>query len=327
MRWWWVVLLGVLGAAAWSPVKADPESALEGFSLHRLHYDGRERSYYLRLPPGYQPSRRYPLLVLLHGGGGSAAQALRHYPLRLVTDREGVILVAPDGTGPLASRQALKTWNVGFGFGYAKRHQVDDLGFLRALLLELRQKVAVDQRRVFLTGMSNGGILCHQFAARHSDLVAGIAPVVATVGGRAVDQPAMVMPSPPSQPVDVIMFCGALDRSIPLKGGWQTKHAERHPVEVLSAEESAQFWVRHNGCHPTPEVVEYPEQRVTRKIWSGGRDGRRVVLIILHDQGHAWPGARPSGRRVADPPSTTLSAHEVLWEFFRGQQPAVSPRP
>jgi polyhydroxybutyrate depolymerase len=278
-----------------------------------------KRNYYIHFPPDYNPQRPLPLVVLLHGGGGSAPQALQHYPLKEVADRHGFILAAPNGTGPVR-REILRTWNVHFGFGYAQRKKVDDIGFVRSLILQIRKEEAVDPSKVYLTGLSNGAILCHFAAAAHSDLVAGIAPVVGTVGGRSDPTQAWIYPAIPKKPVDVILFNGELDQSIPLQGGVQKKHAEKQPREVVSAQASADFWVKANGCNPKPTIDRLPQQKATRTTWSGGRDGTRVVLYVLHNQGHAWPGGS-AARSVADPPSQVLKAHEVLWDFFRSRPP------
>lgn len=294
-------------------------TAPEGFERHTLTHDGVERSYYVRFPPGYDKAKSYPMILLLHGGGGGAPQALRSYPLAEVTDREGAILVAPNGTGRM-QREIGRTWNVEFGFGPAQRNKVDDTGFLRALILHLEKTLAVDRSRVYLTGLSNGGILCHWMAARHSDLIRGIAPVVGTLGGRDPAEKEMRLPPVPTEPVDVVMFCGELDKSLPPAGGLQVRHAESEPKVVLSALESAEFWAKHNGCSMTPQVQQLPDQKATRTTWTGGREGTEVVLYLLHNQGHAWPGGNKPNRRAADPPSPLLKAHEVMWKFFQRQR-------
>lgn len=301
--------------AAWSGPRLDRAA----YTRETIVHEGRERSYYVHLPPAARDGKRVPLLILLHGGGGGAAQALTDYPLLPIADREGFALVAPNGTGPF-SGEMLRTWKVGFGYGYAQRNRVDDNGFIRALVTHLRQTLPIDPSRVYLTGLSNGAILCHFAGAANADLIAGIAPVVGTAGGRDGASGALTWPVRPARPVDVIMFNGALDEHVPLDGGWSKKHADRQARFMASAQETARFWVDANGCAPTPKVEELPVQQATRYTWSGGRKGTRVVLYVLHNQGHAWPGGKPA-RIVADQPSPLLDAGEVLWTFFSSRKP------
>lgn len=282
-----------------------------------LKYGGTERSYYVHLPNRTTPGKSLPLVILLHGGGGGAGQALENYPLTPVADREGFVLVAPNGTGPFR-RELLRTWNVGWGFGYAQRNRVDDAGFLRALILQLEKDYPIDAGRVYLTGLSNGAILSHYAGAANSDLIAGIAPVVGCAGGGETAQ--LTYPVQPQKPLNVIMFNGALDEHMPLQGGKQILHSEDQARYVSSAQQSAQFWVKANGCNPQPKVEQLPEQKATRYTWSGGKQKTRVVLWVLHNQGHAWPGGS-APRSVADQPSPLVKAHEVLWRFFSESTP------
>lgn len=278
-----------------------------------LQYGGTERTYYVHLPPASRQQKSMPLLILLHGGGGGAPQALENYPLGPVADREGFLLVTPNGSGPLPRRELLRTWNVGWGFGYAQQNHIDDVGFLRALIVQLKNDYPIDSQKVYLTGLSNGAILCHYAGAANSDLLAGIAPVVGCAGGGETAD--LTYPTAPKHPLNVIMFNGELDQHVPLQGGKQKLHTEKQARYVCSARQSAEFWVKSNGCKPDPEVEELSEQKATRYTWSGGKQNTRVVLWVLHNQGHAWPGGT-SPRAVADQPSPLVNAHEELWKFF-----------
>jgi len=301
----WLLALSVL---LW----CQPISAEETRKV--LHYQGLERSYLVHSPPDWDGKKPLPLVILLHGGGGGAQQALKSYPLGPVADREGFLLVAPNGTGPLP-REILRTWNVGWGFGYAQRKHIDDVGFVRALILQLEKDYPVDAARVYLSGLSNGAILCHYAGAANSDLVTGIAPVVGCAGGG--ESAELTYPQAPRRPLNVIMFNGGQDQHIPLKGGAQQKHAEGQARTVCSAQNSAQFWVKANGCKPTPSVEELSDQKATRYTWTGGRNNTRVVLWVLHNQGHAWPGGQ-APRASSDQPTQLVKAHEELWRFFSG---------
>lgn len=310
-----VVALAVTVGVAKARPALDPAQ----YTRHTLSHGGVERAYYVHVPSGHPASHPLPVLILLHGGGGSAAQALTDYPLLPISDREGFLLVAPNGSGPLPAEKLL-TFNSGFGFGYAHNHHVDDTGFIRALITELARTYHIDRRRVYLTGMSNGAVLCHYAAGANADLIAGIAPVVGTAGGSDSDRTPLTWPARPTRALDVILFNGALDQHIPLEGGWQKKHADRTPHFIASAQQTARFWVEANGCPPTPKVEEMPRQQATRYTWSGGRDGTRVVLYVLHNQGHAWPGGR-GARIVVDTPSPLLDAGQVMWDFFKARTP------
>jgi polyhydroxybutyrate depolymerase len=311
-RLWIVVCCVFFGLFLRVRARQDLDPAV--YSRKTMQLSGYERSYYVHLPPQYSAGKKLPMMLLFHGGGGGAPQALESYPLLEVADREGFILVAPNGTGRF-SRELLRTWNVGFGFGYAQKNKVDDVGFVRSLILQLEKDYAVDPDRVYLTGLSNGAILSHWAGAANSDLVRGICPVVGTVAGREQGQGEMLYPVQPQKPVDVLLFNGDLDKNLPAQGGEQIKHTEGEPRVIASARESAEFWVKANHCNPKPVVEELSAQAATRYSWSGGTNGSRVVLYLLHNQGHAWPGGK-TPRAVADKPSQLIKAHDVMWDFF-----------
>lgn len=316
----WLALVWTLSLGVWPSPPPDPRL----YRRSGMQFEGRTRSYYVHTPPQYNGRQKLPLVILFHGGGGGAPQALDCYPLQPVADQAGFILVAPNGTGP-RPEEAQRSWNVGFGFGYAQQHQVNDVGFVRALILKLEKDYCVDPRSVYLTGLSNGAILCHQAGAAHADLVTGIAPVSGTVAGCSSAREAMQYPPPPTRPLQVILFHGDLDRHFPSKGGAQQRHAPGKVRSVASARESALFWVRANHCRSKPRIEELPEQEATRYTWEGGQKGTCVVLYLLHNQGHAWPGGKPP-RPVSDTPSRLLQAHQIMWDFFASRSLSRSDR-
>jgi polyhydroxybutyrate depolymerase len=278
-----------------------------------LVHDGLERSYILHLPPQYDGHTPLPLVLAFHGGGGNARQLLESSGLAATADREGFILVAPNGTGRF--REHLLTWNVGFGFGYAMRHHIDDIGFVRQLLDTLESGLGIDRRRVYATGISNGGIFCHFLAASLSERIAAIAPIVACVGGRRTESGPMIMPPQPASPVAVIAFNGALDKHIPYTGGWQIDSFGK-PVFVTSADTMHAFWGRANHCQGPPVTGDHSADQYKVITFSQGCRGSEVVQYLILDQGHAWPGGSKP-RFFADAPSTHVSADDVMWAFFK----------
>jgi polyhydroxybutyrate depolymerase len=227
--------------------------------------------------------------------------------------REGWVLVAPAGSGRF---ERILTWNVGFGFGHAMAARVDDVGFVSRLLDALMAAYRIDPERIFATGISNGGILCHLLAGHMSERIAAIAPIVATAGGRLRGGTEWLHPPAPRRPVSVVALNGALDFSIPLAGGIQQRSIVA-PVEVWSARQTVNFWVGHNRCRPEPVVERDEAARFERWTHAGGTAGSdEVVQYVLLDQGHAWPGGS-RGYRLGDEPTRLVSANAVMFEFFK----------
>lgn len=290
------------------------ETARAEITRKSIEYAGSSRHYLISIPPNYSLKRRYPLLLVFHGGGGNPGQVLQTSDIVKRAAKENWILVAPAGSGPFANR--LLTWNVGFGFGYAMRNYVDDIGFVGYLLGLLKSNYSIDARRIYATGISNGGILCHLLAAELSDQIAAIAPIVATAGGRAREQTQWTVPRTPKQPVSIIAFNGALDQRVPEQGGWQKKATGHNRVEMWSVKQTIGFWVQHDRCNDTPTVQTNGPKQYRRVTYSACRAGSEVVQYLLLNQGHAWPGGK-KGYWRADEPSRLISANELMFAFFK----------
>ena len=278
-----------------------------------LIHDGIHRTYILHIPPQYDPQKAFPLVLLFHGGTGNAKQALDNYGLVEKANREGFVLVAPNGTGRL--KKIMLTWNVGFGFGYAMRHNIDDIGFARKLITEIEDTISIDPQRIFATGISNGGILCHFLAAELSDRIAAIAPVVATIGGKKSIDEQYILPPRPKEAVSVIAFNGLLDERIPYSGGIQKKSVGK-PVWVKSAQETQAFWVVVDHCTSRPRIEVNKNDEYEKITYGRCINDSEVIQYLIINQGHAWPGGKKP-RLGADTPSKTVNATDLMWEFFQ----------
>jgi polyhydroxybutyrate depolymerase len=194
-------------------IKGDLESRCESLS-----FDGRVRTYRVYAPPGlHQPA---PLLFVLHGGGGSGSnmELMTHRDFNRVADRDGVLVVYPDGVG--------RNWNDGRSDvrSEAMQKNVDDVGFLRALVRTLSARYRVDAKRVYSTGISNGGFMSLRLACDAADVFTAVAPVAANL---SVD---LGPRCKPSRPVSVAMLNGTEDPLVPWGGGtvglWGVKRGE-----------------------------------------------------------------------------------------------------
>ncbi|MET0349080.1 MAG: PHB depolymerase family esterase [Rhizobacter sp.] len=288
------IATGLLIASPFLAAAADSRS---------LVHDGLERHYTVRMPD--RPAgERLPLVLVLHGGAGNAENIEATTGFTDKARREGFIVVYPEGTGRFAHR--LLAWNATHCCGPAMTGRVDDVGFIRALLDKLSAELPVDTRRVYATGMSNGGMMVHRLGIALPDRFAAIAPVVATVFG---DEPR------PASPVAALMVNGALDTSVPPAGGPPggrvTSAWDGTPTRPARAQ--GDFWAAANGCAPAPDSsVSGTVNRMRYRC----EPGREVEVLLVGDNGHAWPGGAPGSLR-GDRPSRTFDATDAIWAFFQ----------
>jgi polyhydroxybutyrate depolymerase len=249
---------------------------------------GLDRSYRLYVPAGLPAVA--PLVVMLHGGFGSAEQAERAYGWNQLADREKFVVVYPDGVG--------RAWNAGGGCcGRPAREGLDDVGFIGAVVDEVAANVPVDRARIYATGISNGGMMSYALACG-TDVFAAIGPDSAT----------QLDPCASPRPTSVVAIHGTADRMIRYDGepGVGVAHIDGPPVPEVNG-----FWRNVDRC-PAPAVTE--RGPVTTSV-ADCADGRGVTLITIAGAGHQWPGSQPV-REGADPPSDALDATTTLWAFF-----------
>ena len=263
----------------------------------------RMRTFRVHVPSGYRAGTAAPLVLMFHGGGGSGDQ-LEEKSSRMdaVADREGFIVVYPDGTG------LLRTWNAGSCCGPAVKQEIDDVGFTGALLDHLEDGLCVDRRRIYASGMSNGALLSHRLACEMADRIAAIAPVA------GVD---VTSTCTPSRPVPVMQIHGTEDKHVPWGGGTGCGLAE---VAFPSVPATVDAWRTRDHCSAARSP--YLEQGDGRCEMSRGcTGGSDVVLCAIQGGGHSWPGGEPKRGAFPCPgdgfQSRTFPASEVMWRFFK----------
>lgn len=274
-----------------------------GTSTRGLEVDGRERTYRLYRPSGVRLTEPVPLVVMLHGALGSGEQAESSYGWNAAADRGGFLVAYPDGLN--------RAWAVSPECcGAPARDGVDDAGFIVKLTEVLTSELPVDPDRVYVTGISNGGMLAYRLACQ-TRVFAAIAPVAATLLGECPDP----------QPVSLIHVHGDADRTVPYAGGpGRQINAGRgrlpSKVDGPPVPELVDRWRRVDGCGPLDEREEGAVTTATARC----PDGYGVTLITVAGAGHQWPGGtRPGAGRVLqlDPPSTELDATDTIWRFFQ----------
>lgn len=314
------ILGGLAGCSTPSPAPSwsTPQKTFlqPGDHLLALFHKGRERSYLLHIPPQVLSQQSLPVVLNFHGGRSHARQQQEYTNLDGLADQEGFYVVYPNGTGPLSSR--LLTWNAGTCCGYAHKHRVDDVGFIRFLLTDLDHYVSIDQTRIYATGLSNGGMMAYRLAAEASDLVAAIAPVAGTMAIPRIN---------PTYPVPVMHVHSLDDPRAPFDGGEAplfplTKQRVSHyPVEPQLRQ-----WIRKNGCDQDPmkgPVLQGPSgtpeafQTAQKISYLSCQTGTEVILWQLTGAGHVWPGGAPTPlQHFLGPASTLLPLNQEMWNFF-----------
>jgi polyhydroxybutyrate depolymerase len=266
-----------------------------------LRVGARERSYEIDLPARRESAQGLPVVIVFHGGGGSADSARRQSRMSVKGEAEGFIAVYPQGSGGIAGK--LKTWNAGTCCGYAMQQRIDEIAFVAALLDDLQATVAVERARVYATGLSNGGMMAYEVACALADRIAGIAVVAGEM--TALDR------CRPSRPVPVLVIHGSADRNLPIDGGVGAKAFAVH--EVRSVASAVDFWRRHDGC--SENARSEANGAVRRTSYSSCSGGSEVELVTIEGGGHSWPGGDRLARFL-DPPSTALDATGEVWRFF-----------
>ena len=179
-----------------------------------------------------------------------------------LADRENFIVMYPNGMGILGFFQH---WNVGHCCGKAALDHVDDVGFVAAAIEDLRVRLNIDPDRIYMVGFFNGGMLAYRFAVERSDLLAAVAPLAASIGGRpSAETPEWHIPDP-VQPLSMISFHGLADDDVPYEGGVSLHRGGTRTYWPV--EKSVEFWVRHNGCNPMATATRSNNGRVQIKSW------------------------------------------------------------
>ena len=269
-----------------------------------LSVGGLNRTYVVHVPEGHDHKAPMPVVLALHGATMNGPMMAWFSGLNRKADEAGFIVVYPNGTGRFSSF----TWNGGNCCGSAVQDKVDDVAFINALLDDLIGSYPIDTRRIYATGVSNGGVMAYRLAAELSGRIAAIAPVAGSLGTES---------SPPKRPVSVLHFHGTMDEFIPFLGGQGKKSITR--THYWPADRSIRMWVESNGCDENPKIELLSKTgddlTVTRKTYAAGKDGTEVVFVVIEGGGHTWPGMRSPSKTLGKS-ALNISANDLMWEFF-----------
>lgn len=238
------------------------------------------------------------LVVMLHGGYGSGQQAEKSYHWDDEATREGFVVAYPNGVKA--------SWNVGRCCGSAQANNVDDVGFLHALVSQLEQTDDADPARVYAVGMSNGAMMTYTWACRDPGELAGIGPVAGS----------LLTDCPHPHPITVVAIHGTDDENVPINGGVGAKSRTR--VDNPSLAQTLAPFIAADGCAPNP--TKHTARPVDQTVWTCA-NGVGVSTEIIEGAGHQWPGGAPPSKfgvnvQGIDPPSSAIDATDYLWQHL-----------
>ena len=288
---------------AWVPVgpASAQTAASSGTTLERsLSFDGMERTFRVHVPDTIAPASEYPALIVLHGGTGNGRQIERSSGFSDLADQFGFVAVYPDGTGLVNMRY---TWNADNCCGYAHRQNVDDVGFISALIDELVADYQVDPSRVSVTGFSNGAMMTFRLACELSGKIAAAAPYA---GALNTDSCAA------TKPVPMLIVNGDADQNVPVAGGLSPNAgvpAQNDRVDKPTAY-AVQTWVQIDGCSIPPDMEDSTASLITK--YSGCAEGTAVEQVLIHGWDHRWPS--PANGSPVDGAATDLGVRFPVFE-------------
>jgi polyhydroxybutyrate depolymerase len=271
-----------------------------------LSHGGETRRYRVHVPVGYAASRPTPMVLSLHGGGGNMDYQAddRYYGLIAKSESAGFIAVFPNGYSRLPSGR-FATWNAGICCGKARDENVDDVGFIREVVKQMKGRLNVDPDRIFANGMSNGGMMSYRLACEMPETFRAVAAVAGTDGTKSCN---------PAKPVSILHIHAKDDDRVLYNGGAGTPSQQM--ADFVSVPDTVAKWVRLNGCSTTPvRVLERPG--ATCDAYTGCRGGTEVKLCVTESGGHSWPGGVTV--RTGEPGSTAIDATDLIWEFYRSR--------
>jgi polyhydroxybutyrate depolymerase len=258
-----------------------------------MTFGGIARAYRIYIPASYQAGTAAPLVLNLHGYTSNNQQQEFYGDFRAIADTAGFILVHPNGT-PDASNSLF--WNAGFSAAGP-----DDTNFLLALVDTVARNYTINPKRIYSTGMSNGGIMSYYLACRTNRFAA-----IASVTGSMTR--ANYAACTPTKPTPVLEIHGTADATVPYSNSGT----------FVGIDSVVRYWAGINGCSLTPTVTNVANTVLTdgatavRYVYSGGANGRTVEHYKVVNGAHTWPGAPVTiGVTCMD-----FSASKEIWRFF-----------
>lgn len=299
-----------------------------------LVHDGLTRTYKVHASSLYNKTKSTPLIIALHGGGGNAENGPRYFGLNEKSDKEGFIVVYPEGSGKKILGKTFAAWNAGKCCGDALKNNVDDVGFINAMIEKLKTDFNLDEKRIYATGMSNGAQMTYRLACEISDKIAAIAPS----GSQGTFDNCQ-----PKRPVPILHIQGKTDPCSLYEGGvcgrcmaefWNEigVPVQYDDWECISIPSYIDGWRIRNGCSDKTNVT-FQNKGATCVTYQNCQQNTDVTLCTVDGLGHNWAGQTSYGVDACDRDpegkicrtwknkvgslNQDLVANDQIWDFFK----------
>ena len=275
-------------------------------------HKNKKRNYSIYIPVSYERHKPLPLVIVLHGGGGTGKgmeETLTLGEWNSLADKNGFVVVYPDGIQ--------KRWNDGRTdiHSYAHNQNIDDVGFISSLIDQLSFELNIDQQRIYATGISNGGMMSFRLACQLSHKIAAIAAVTASMSETFTYEP--------STPISVLIINGTDDPLVPYSGG-EIRFLRRTHGKVKSTDDTFSFWRKHNKCDRTSlrvnrfNKIDSDGTSVNHKVYGNCQQKTEVILYSIEGGGHTWPqGFQYLPEGLIGKTSQEIDATSTIWIFFK----------
>jgi polyhydroxybutyrate depolymerase len=267
------------------------------------------------VPSSHDLNKPLPIVIVLHGGGGTGQgmeELLTLGKWNSLADKNGFAVVYPDGIQ--------KRWNDGREdiHSYAHNQNIDDVGFISSIIDQLSNEISIDQQRIYVTGISNGGMMSYRLACQLSHKIAAIAAVTASMSE--------TFSYKPSVPVSILIINGTDDPLVPYHGG-TIQFMRRTHGKVLSTADTFSFWKKHNKCSSNRlrvdrfNKIDGDGTQVKREIYENCKKNTAVILYTIEGGGHTWPkGFQYLPEGFIGKTSQEIDATSTIWDFFKNHQ-------
>lgn len=268
----------------------------------KIVVDGISRHFVTYIPSLSNTAGKLPIVVSLHGRLGTGKGMMTFADFRPIADKEKFIIVCPSGID--------KSWNDGRPTP-AQKKGINDVKFIDQLITYVINTYNGDPKRVYVTGMSNGGLMASRLACELSNRIAAIAVVGASMTENAGYRP--------SKPLPVMYIQGTKDALVPFNGG-ALKGAGG---EVYSHADVLKLWADADHCDNTRVIFNIADNAhdgtsIIREEYRNPATGNKVIGYTITNGGHTWPaGTQYLPKFIIGAVSHNMNACEVIWEFFK----------